>query len=395
MATTLNITVPLSSQWPAVVFAPDSLLAYRLAVSTYFAVGALSVFVWDMFYNLANDYDLAKTHKGSITSIIYFVSRFSTLAFMILQSIVLTLPLDHCGRFHVAVLVCYNLLISTTMLLSYFRVCAVWGKNKAIVVVFGFLWLSCVACTLTSITGITFASFPGVPYCSVFVSGNYVSAAVIGPTVNHILVFVAITYGVCMSRTNGHQSLFSSGGYRTFIFGESLPAFSKAILQSSQLCYLVAGLVGLVALTWFYVFHSDAGYRLAIFTPYAAVVNIMFSWVFRKAKLDLFTVIIPTHHTHTHHTHTHSSGNSTAKSMSRRQMQNPTSAIFKLATPSRKHSNDNRAQSPIEYELDSDFKNNSDQTTSVGLVQIGVEKIVEFERDNGGGDDKPKSGWRL
>jgi len=149
----------------------------------------------------------------------------------------LAMPLKNCGAFHAGVLACYNVLISTTILLSYFRVCAVWGKNRIIIVFFGFLWLCAVAGTLTSITGIKFVGFPGSPYCSVFVGGDYVAAAVFGPTFNHVLVFIAITYGVCMSRTNS-QSLFSSGGYRIFIFGDSLPAFSKAILQSSQLCYL-------------------------------------------------------------------------------------------------------------------------------------------------------------
>ena len=147
----------------------------------------------------------------------------------------------------------------------------------------------------------------------------------------------------------------------------------------------VAGLVGLAAVIWFYVFDADSGYRLAIFTPYATVVNIMFSWVFRKAKLDLFTVIIPTH--------THN--NSSVSTMGRRQLQNPASTIFKLAPPkTRVSALEHRVQSPMEYELDrGNFKDNADQTTSVGLVQIGVEQVVEFKSDLGG--DKVKSSWRL
>jgi len=43
MATILNFTQPLSSTWPAPVFAFNAEESYRLSISTYFAVGALSV----------------------------------------------------------------------------------------------------------------------------------------------------------------------------------------------------------------------------------------------------------------------------------------------------------------------------------------------------------------
>lgn len=55
-----------------------------------------------------------------------------------------------------------------------------------------------------------------------------------------------------------------------------------------------AMLAGLVTLIWFHVFTSDPGYRLAMFVPYAVIVNIMFSWVFRVSKLGGTGDTLPT-----------------------------------------------------------------------------------------------------
>lgn len=83
------------------------------------------------------------------------------------------------------------------------------------------------------------------PYCTEAVIGEYVSAAVLGPMVNHLAVFVAITYGVCKICAENHDRFTIRAGYRVFVLGESLPTFSKAILQACQLCYLSVQLLSI------------------------------------------------------------------------------------------------------------------------------------------------------
>ncbi|PPQ94210.1 hypothetical protein CVT25_006870 [Psilocybe cyanescens] len=246
-------------------FIDDPVAAYKLAIGTYFTVGSLSVFVWDSFYNLEHDFQLVRVRGWSVPSAIYFVSRVSTWAFAMLETILLT----------------------STMLLSYFRVCAIWNRNTTLKHLFGILWLFGVCGGLTSAAGIVSKHYGGSPYCTESVAGEFVSAAVIGPMVNHLAVFLAITYGVCKICAENHDRLTIRAGYRVFVLGESLPTFSKAVLQSCQLCYLAATVAGIIAVVWFYVFASSSSYRLAMFVPYAVTVNIMFSWVFRRAKLGM------------------------------------------------------------------------------------------------------------
>ncbi|KAF9547618.1 hypothetical protein CPC08DRAFT_769413 [Agrocybe pediades] len=217
--------------------------AHRLSIATYISVGSMSVYVWDIVYNLAHDYDLVKTHGADLASIVYFVSRFSTFAFVLSETIILTMPLNNCARVRIVGVIFYNLLMSTTLLLSYFRVCAVWSSSRPIVITFGFLWLCALAGSLTTIPGIQIIKVPIFsPLCLNYIAGNYLAAAVLGPTVNHILVFCAITYGLCRPRAMSQNFLDfgtgrGGGGYRVYVFGDTLPAFSKALLQSSQLCY--------------------------------------------------------------------------------------------------------------------------------------------------------------
>lgn len=149
------------------------------------------------------------------------------------------MPIKDCHSFQQGLLALYTILISTTMLLSYFRVCAVWAKNYYIISIYFFLWLTGVAGSLTVLKGLPFSHLGGSPYCDEFVLDEFVAAAVFAPTINHIFVFFAIAYGVCKTHLAvTHEKFSIRSSYRVFVLGDSLPAFSKALLQASQLCYL-------------------------------------------------------------------------------------------------------------------------------------------------------------
>lgn len=136
-------------------------------------------------------------------------------------------------------LISYNLFISTTTLLSLFRVIAVWNKSLTISVVFGFLWIVAVGTSLTTVTTVKALHAPSFsPFCTEVVKGGYFTAAVIGPTFNHFAVFVAISYRLGRPSHAEARKLTLSGGYRVFVLGETLPVFSRTMLQTNQICYL-------------------------------------------------------------------------------------------------------------------------------------------------------------
>ncbi|KAF4622233.1 hypothetical protein D9613_009384 [Agrocybe pediades] len=266
-----------------------STVQHRLALASYIAIGSLSVFIFDVLVNLGHDYDLVKTHGVDIASAVYFTSRLSTFGFLLSGVLIMVQPMDNCDSIQIIFSICYILFVTSTLLLSFIRVSAVWNRCSRVVSVFGLLWLTAVAGSFTVIKGIGIEQVSGVKLCLERVAHPYLAASIILPTINHIIVFIAISIGLCKCHDS---SIFNIGkGIRLYIFGDTLPAFSKALLQSSQLCYVIAVTAGVAALIWFYVCDFDSRYRLALVPPYATVVNIMFSWVFRKAKLGIFTVI--------------------------------------------------------------------------------------------------------
>ena len=120
------------------------------------------------------------------------------------------------------------------MSLCYLRVCAVWRWNHYIVGLYGISWLSVIASNVTMIHSIK--TLQEETSCTVIiVGGQLILAPFIVNVVNHTLVFMAITYGICKNTLRGDLTL--KHGIMV-MFGKSLPTFSKALLHDSQISYL-------------------------------------------------------------------------------------------------------------------------------------------------------------
>ena len=120
------------------------------------------------------------------------------------------------------------------MSLCYLRVCAVWRYNHFIVCFFGVLWLSVYASIFTVIRSV---ETPQVDtYCTVEITGGQlILAPFIVAVVNHTLILLAITYGICKNTLRGDLT-FRHG--IMLMLGKSLPTFSKALLHDSQIAYV-------------------------------------------------------------------------------------------------------------------------------------------------------------
>ena len=120
------------------------------------------------------------------------------------------------------------------MSLCYLRVSAVWRWNRYIVGFYGVSWLSVAASNVTTIHSIKTLQVDN--NCTVIiVGGRLILAPFIVNVVNHTLVFMAITYGVCKNTLRGDLT-FKHG--IMLMLGKSLPTFSKALLHDSQISYM-------------------------------------------------------------------------------------------------------------------------------------------------------------
>lgn len=197
------------------------------------------------------------------------------------------------------------------MFLSYLRVCGVWHWNPFIVVLFGASWISVVAsgfAVINSIKGVEVEN----NYCEEILVGQRILAPFITTFINHTIVFLAITFGVCKNTIGKDLSLRDC---LRLMFGRRFITFSKALLHDSQVCYMwvffffprtfgscmlinlepsISMGIAVVTITWFCVWlrvEPSSSFRIALAPPYVVLVNILICRVFRNTKLGLYSKV--------------------------------------------------------------------------------------------------------
>ena len=123
----------------------------------------------------------------------------------------------------------------STKFLCYLRTCAVWGWNRRIVGFFSVSWLSVAVASIVAVA-LSTKRLQVENYCTVvIVEKRLIPVPFIASVVNHTLIVIAITYGVCKN-TIGRDLTFRHGIMT--MLGKSLPAFSRAMLHDSQIAYM-------------------------------------------------------------------------------------------------------------------------------------------------------------
>ena len=97
------------------------------------------------------------------------------------------------------------------------------------------MWFAVLGAAIT-VTQAGFATRIGsTRYCTTKAMKPFVVVCVIGPLVYDTLVLLAVTVGLAM---NTHLEPTLKQGIRTAMYGDYLPAFSRAMLRDNQMYYL-------------------------------------------------------------------------------------------------------------------------------------------------------------
>jgi len=218
----------------------------------------------------------------------YFLSRLSALSWVIITVIFSNTPSIDCTTFETTSVVLLVVAMTSTMSLCYLRVCAVWRWNRIIVGFYGVSWLSVAASSATVIHSIKTRQVEN--FCTVIiVGGRLILAPYIVSVVNHTLVFMAITYGICKNTLRGDLT-FKHG--IMLMLGKSLPTFSKALLHDSQISYMIILGVTVITLTWISSWtQATSAFRLAPMAPNLVLMTILNGRVHRNTKLGLYNMV--------------------------------------------------------------------------------------------------------
>jgi len=180
--------------------------------------------------------------------------------------------------------------MTSTKSLCYLRTCAVWGWNRFIVAFFTLSWLCVAAATITTATHAT-RTLQVDTYCTVIiVEGRFFPLPFIVAVINHTLIVLAITFGICKN-TLGGDLTFRHG--IMLMLGKTLPTFSRALLHDSQISYIMIAGVSVVALIWANKWHDyqPSPFGIAPMAPYLVLVTILTGRVYRNTKLGLYDMV--------------------------------------------------------------------------------------------------------
>ncbi|KAJ6486616.1 hypothetical protein C8R45DRAFT_1214012 [Mycena sanguinolenta] len=229
-------TIELPNPFTPLAFLPPA-LAGQLEVWRYVIVATLGAYVWDIALNLGNDYALLFKHRVHFPTIVYFLSRAFTLAFILTCFIFAVAPVENCDALALGRSICIVLTQISTAMLFFLRVTAVWYPNKIAYGVFSILWLAVLGAGITVPIGVRAAHIgPTLRCIDTSIPAN-IQVSVILPLINDTAVFLAINYRILAHTILADSSM---ARLRLFFNGTGLSTLSRALLQSGQHFYLIA-----------------------------------------------------------------------------------------------------------------------------------------------------------
>ncbi|KAJ7661575.1 hypothetical protein DFH06DRAFT_1043523 [Mycena polygramma] len=274
---------------PLAFFPPD--IAVQVQIGSYILVGTMGAVVWDILCNIQNDYKLIFKYRVGFATYLYFFSRLWSLVYILSSTLFETYPLGGCAAMERFLGFCFIFAVPTTSGLFFLRARAIYNRNPYFVAFISILWLSVLATSALIPSAITAGTIGPTKYCLNVSAHPYAGAVGVAPLVHDTFISLAISWRLFQ---NSYVDRGFKGNARAFLTGESLPGFSKAILQDGQLYYLVAVTSNTLVVAMFYNTHVATTYRTMFTVCNIMVTNAMACHVFRNTKFGLHQRIITT-----------------------------------------------------------------------------------------------------
>ncbi|KDR76792.1 hypothetical protein GALMADRAFT_66968 [Galerina marginata CBS 339.88] len=259
----------------------DPKTANQFEVARYITAVTVGIYLWDLAINLPNDILLLTKHKIRLPTIIYYLSRFSSLGYVITCFFFQVLPMEHCEVPRLLIGISWTTSQALTSSLFFMRVRAVYHHDKFIQGIFFFLWISVAFSALTVPIGIRGAHIGPTMQCLLTQVPSYTEASAWTLLVNDSAIFFAITYRIIAF--NIVEDTFKAR-LKAFVGRGSIPQLSRSLLIGGQHYYLIALFGNILLLVLVIGSSFPPIYRGMGSIPVTALTNLMACIVFRKVK---------------------------------------------------------------------------------------------------------------
>jgi len=203
----------------------------------------IGVFACDAFASLTEEWQIIMKKRVSVPVISHYISRLSTLLFIITCTIYLAVELSRCDILQDIMGVSFITAITSTSFTFLLRIRAIFNNSIAIMVSFGVLWLSIVSTSILILTATTSGYIGSTRYCNLIfyrLSSSPVWA-LIAWTVFDTLSFIAMSWKLVTATRIKDQTSSDAPWWKrakNVITGESLPNFTRSLLRGGEKYFL-------------------------------------------------------------------------------------------------------------------------------------------------------------
>ncbi|KAJ7072940.1 hypothetical protein C8F01DRAFT_1012932 [Mycena amicta] len=258
-------------------------IAKQLQLVSYIFVGTTAVLLWDVLNNLSEEYTILFKRKLRLSVGPYLMSRISSLVYVIGFTVFTTYPIGACKQALTAFDCFLPLATSSSALLFYFRLRAVYGGARLVSLLFLFLWLCVTGTSLTIPIGSAGATIGNTQACVVTKVSRYIAALGVTQCVYSTGIFLAISGRLLADAPVRHST--GQKAWAVASFGRpNLHAYSRTLFMDGQKYYIISVLVNLVVLIMVFAPVSPV-YQGMLGGPAVGLTSIMACRVYRHARL--------------------------------------------------------------------------------------------------------------
>jgi len=204
----------------------------------------LTIFVWDFMLSFTAEVMILQMRRLNIPLLTHYISRLTTLTFVLCGLAIGTLPVTDCSSLRVTLGIFFVLAETSTSLLFFHRVRAVFFGERPILIAFAFLLLllfgTSVVVPITTIV----PYIPYTMYCDLDFSSHPASLiTMVTAFVYDMLVSICISWRLVsrmnfVSQINGSKIHLSWTTLWSCLRGDNLPALSKALFRGGRKYFL-------------------------------------------------------------------------------------------------------------------------------------------------------------
>ncbi|KAF9477484.1 hypothetical protein BDN70DRAFT_784811, partial [Pholiota conissans] len=281
---------------PMALLPPDT--AEQLTLIIYVAIATLAIQTWDTLVHLLDDYILVTKHPIKFPTMVYFISRWTTLAYLVAAVMLNATPIgeSHCDVTRKLTAIFYLLAVASSELLFFLHVRAVYIDNLAAVSFLFLLWIASFGSSLTPLVAASTVVVSGVQninigpitgYCIGSQEENapeYLMMAAILPGIHDIFLFFALAYKILRYSCGDNDRPVEK--FKTIVFGHHLPRFSKSLFLHGQAYILCLTITNIVTIILISLPSVPPNYGAFVFGGYPGVMimNVMAGRLYRNTK---------------------------------------------------------------------------------------------------------------